>query len=169
MTPPQPPKNLAASVSARLWKLARERREEPPFVQTRYTIERRLYRLSVSAHASSFVLKGAALFAVWSGHPHRPTKDIELFGWGATRNGASRPAESPRSALLAAPLPVRLDPGEPLGRRVGQVEVEQRHTRQLRPTLAHGDNPVSAREVKLHDLHRDSQHLGREGELEVIR
>jgi Nucleotidyl transferase AbiEii toxin, Type IV TA system len=80
VTPTQPPKNLAASVSARLLKLARERREEPQFVQTRYTIERLLYRLSVSAHASSIVLKGAALFAVWSGYPHRPTKDIDLLG-----------------------------------------------------------------------------------------
>ena len=39
------PRNLVASVSNRLLKLARERKEDFQFVLTRYTLERLLYRL----------------------------------------------------------------------------------------------------------------------------
>lgn len=42
-----------------------------------------LYRLSVSAHASNFLLKGALLFLLWRGLPHRPTRDLDLLGSGA--------------------------------------------------------------------------------------
>lgn len=45
-------------------------------------IERLLFRLSVSRHASRFVLKGALLFARWCDTPHRPTKDADLLGFG---------------------------------------------------------------------------------------
>src|SRR4051794_37902847 len=41
------------------------------------------YRLSQSPHEATFILKGAILFTVWSGHPHRATKDIDLLGAGA--------------------------------------------------------------------------------------
>lgn len=34
-------------------------------------------------HADSFILKGATLFAVWAAEPHRPTKDVDLLGFGA--------------------------------------------------------------------------------------
>ncbi len=49
---------------------------------TRYALERLLYRLSRSRHREAFVLKGAMVFAVWSGHPHRATKDLDLLGSG---------------------------------------------------------------------------------------
>jgi hypothetical protein len=42
--------------------LARECREDFQLVLTRYGLERLLYRLAQSPHASEFVLKGAALF-----------------------------------------------------------------------------------------------------------
>jgi len=29
-----------------------------------------------------FVLKGAALFTLWTGHPHRATRDVDLLGFG---------------------------------------------------------------------------------------
>jgi hypothetical protein len=76
-------KNLAASVRDRLSKVARARKEDPNFVFNRYAMERFLYRLSRSVHEPKFVLKGALLFTVWSGHPHRATKDIDLLGTGA--------------------------------------------------------------------------------------
>jgi hypothetical protein len=41
-----------------------------------------LYRLSVSTHRETFILKGAMLFAVWEGSPHRPTQDLDLLGSG---------------------------------------------------------------------------------------
>jgi hypothetical protein len=83
MTRTGPRKNLAASVRDRLSKLGRARSEDPNFVLNRYAMERFLYRLSRSAHEPNFVLKGAMLFTVWSGHPHRATKDIDLLGTGA--------------------------------------------------------------------------------------
>lgn len=49
---------------------------------TRYSLERLLYRLSVSDHASHFLLKGALLFDLWFDVPHRPTRDIDLLGFG---------------------------------------------------------------------------------------
>ena len=29
-----------------------------------------------------FVLKGAVLFAAWTGKVYRPTRDLDLLGWG---------------------------------------------------------------------------------------
>lgn len=77
-----PPKDVGASVRARLLNLARERREDFQLIVTRYANERLLYRLTRSEHASGFVLKGAALFTLWSGQPHRATRDIDLLGFG---------------------------------------------------------------------------------------
>lgn len=72
--------NLTASVRQRLMNLARARNEEFGLILTRYGIERLLYRLSQSDYRSSFVLKGALLFELWSKHPHRPTRDLDLAG-----------------------------------------------------------------------------------------
>jgi predicted nucleotidyltransferase component of viral defense system len=78
-----PPKNVAHSVRDRLLKLAKARGEEFNFVLLRYALERFLCRLGQSSHADEFVLKGAMLFTVWSKHPHRATKDLDLLGFGA--------------------------------------------------------------------------------------
>lgn len=77
-------KDLAASVRARL--LNRARAEGTDFNQllVRYALERLLYRLSVSAHADQFLLKGALLFNLWYDMPHRPTRDADLLGFGAS-------------------------------------------------------------------------------------
>jgi predicted nucleotidyltransferase component of viral defense system len=48
----------------------------------RYACERLLYRLSISEYAEQFILKGAMLFSIWSDEPFRPTKDIDLLGFG---------------------------------------------------------------------------------------
>lgn len=78
-----PPKNVAQSVRDRLRKVASVRGEEFSFVLLRYALERLLYRLSKSRYESEFILKGAMLFTVWSKHPHRATKDLDLLGSGA--------------------------------------------------------------------------------------
>jgi hypothetical protein len=57
------PKDIGASVRARLQRLARECGEDFQVLLTRYANERLLYRLASSRHASAFVLKGAALRA----------------------------------------------------------------------------------------------------------
>ncbi|WP_437778357.1 nucleotidyl transferase AbiEii/AbiGii toxin family protein [Sorangium sp. So ce1097] len=77
-----PPKEIGASVRARLSRLARERGESFQFVLTRYANERLLFRLASSRHAQRFVLKGATLFTLWTGKPHRATRDLDLLGFG---------------------------------------------------------------------------------------
>jgi hypothetical protein len=63
-------------------KLAKEQREDFQLLLSRYANERLLHRLSVSAHASQFILKGATLFTLWTGRPHRATRDLDLLGFG---------------------------------------------------------------------------------------
>ena len=75
-------RNLVASIRQRLINLSKERREDPNLVFIRYAIERFLYRLSRSRQSGKFVLKGAMLWAIWTGRPHRPTKDLDLLGFG---------------------------------------------------------------------------------------
>ena len=72
---------LVASVRQRLLNLAKERSEPFDYVLGCYGIERFLYRLSVSALADQFVLKGAMLFRVWNDAAHRPTRDLDLLGF----------------------------------------------------------------------------------------
>jgi Nucleotidyl transferase AbiEii toxin, Type IV TA system len=78
-----PLKNVSASVKARLLALARDQGEEFNSLLTRYVLERFLHRLAVSSYVSSFLLKGALLFTVWSQKPHRATRDIDLLGYGS--------------------------------------------------------------------------------------
>lgn len=56
--------------------------EDFQLLLTRYANERFLYRLAQSPHSGQFVLKGAALFTVWTGAPHRATRDLDLLGSG---------------------------------------------------------------------------------------
>jgi len=82
------PRDIGASVRARL--LARSRAERSDFqsLLTRYALERLLYRLSVSAHRDRFILKGAMLFVTWVADPFRPTRDLDLLGYGDNRAAA---------------------------------------------------------------------------------
>ncbi len=76
------PSALANSVRDRLKVLADRRREDFQNVLLRFGIERMLYRLSRSEWRDRFVLKGAMLFTVWADRPHRPTRDVDLLGFG---------------------------------------------------------------------------------------
>jgi hypothetical protein len=96
------PKNLAASVRARLLNHARESKDELQLVLMRFGLERLLYRLSQSDYAGEFVVKGAMLFLVWTGEAHRSTKDLDLL------------------ALKSASIPHL----EGIFRRVAQIAVE---------------------------------------------
>lgn len=76
------PRNMAASVLQKLRDQARSQQENADGVQTRYALERLLYRLSQSQHRDQFILKGAMLFSVWSDEPHRATRDLDFLGYG---------------------------------------------------------------------------------------
>jgi predicted nucleotidyltransferase component of viral defense system len=77
-------KNTAASIRARLLALAQSKGEDYQRVLGRYAIERFLYRLGRSPYRDKFALKGATLFTLWTGHTHRPTKDLDLLGRGSS-------------------------------------------------------------------------------------
>ena len=76
------PKNMAASVKARLMNVAIKRGEVFNLIVVRYGIERLLFRLTQSAYADRFLLKGAMLFLLWDERSHRPTHDLDLLGFG---------------------------------------------------------------------------------------
>ncbi|BAZ19476.1 hypothetical protein NIES4073_03460 (plasmid) [Kalymmatonema gypsitolerans NIES-4073] len=77
------PRNIAASVKARLLHLSKQQKEDFNYLLTRYAADRLLYRLSQSPYKQQFILKGATLFTIWSGEPHRATKDVDLLGHGS--------------------------------------------------------------------------------------
>lgn len=79
---PREPRNIGASVRARLLERARGERSDFQILLTRYALERLLYRLSVSGHRDRFILKGAMLFVTWVADPFRPTRDLDLLGFG---------------------------------------------------------------------------------------
>lgn len=76
------PANLPASISARLRNIARAKQANPELILRRYALERFLSRLSLSPYHDRFILKGAMLFTVWLADPFRPTKDLDLLGFG---------------------------------------------------------------------------------------
>jgi hypothetical protein len=75
-------RNLAASIRARLKQRSDTAQQDFNLTLTRFGLERLLYRLSVSTEASNFLLKGALLFSFWYDVPHRPTRDLDLLGFG---------------------------------------------------------------------------------------
>lgn len=75
--------DVGASVRARLLNKAKADGQDFNLVLTRYALERLLYRLGQSQYAERFLLKGALLFDLWFDIPHRPTRDIDLLGFGS--------------------------------------------------------------------------------------
>jgi hypothetical protein len=93
---------MGASVRARLLDRARAQQSDFQVLLTRYTLERLLYRMSVSSeHRDRFILKGAMLFSIWINTPFRPTRDLDLLGYG--RSDVESIAEAFR-AICAQPV-----------------------------------------------------------------
>jgi predicted nucleotidyltransferase component of viral defense system len=78
----KPVADMGASVRGRLLNLSRETDRPFDLLLTRYALERLLYRLGESGHGDRFVLKGAMLMTSWMDDPFRPTRDIDLLGFG---------------------------------------------------------------------------------------
>ena len=77
------PKNIPASVRARLLNLSRDRQEDYNLTLTRYVSERFLYRLGKSPCRQDYVLKGAMLLTVSLDQlRYRPTRDIDMLRTG---------------------------------------------------------------------------------------
>lgn len=74
--------SIIQSVHQRLLNLRDQKGESFHHLLMRYGLERFLYRLVAAGHGESFVLKGAMLFALWQDVPGRPTRDLDLLGFG---------------------------------------------------------------------------------------
>ena len=85
--------NHAASVRDRLANIARERDDQLQSLMVRFALERLMYRIGHSPQRRDFVLKGAMLFNLWEGSPLRPTKDMDLLGFGPPSSDKQRGAD----------------------------------------------------------------------------
>ena len=74
------PRNIPASVRQRILNRAKSDRRPFNELLQYYAMERFLYRLSQSAHADRFILKGALMLRVWRSPELRPTMDIDMLG-----------------------------------------------------------------------------------------
>jgi predicted nucleotidyltransferase component of viral defense system len=75
--------SVVDSVRDRLLSRKRETGENYEALLVRYALERLLYRLGQSDLRDQFVLKGAYSFLIWQGDLHRPTRDLDLLGYGS--------------------------------------------------------------------------------------
>jgi hypothetical protein len=71
--------NIAESVKARLKNIAVAESKPFDYILTHYFIERLLYRLSISAYAGNFILKGGLLLYIVLDKRARATRDIDLL------------------------------------------------------------------------------------------
>jgi len=74
--------SIATSVHQRLLNIRDQTGEPFNHLLMRYGLERLLFRIQAAGHIDLFVLKGAMLFALWHDVPGRPTRDIDLLGFG---------------------------------------------------------------------------------------
>jgi predicted nucleotidyltransferase component of viral defense system len=124
MTKKSATRNVGASVRARLLNLSRERGQPFELLLTRFALERLLYRLSVSQHRNRFVLKGALLVTTWFDNPHRPTRDLDLLGYGD-------PSPEAMLAVFKEICSTELDDGT-------QFDIEQLRVTLIREELKYG-------------------------------
>lgn len=96
--------NMGASVRAKLLNQSRASGQPFDLILVRFALERLLYRLSISAHAVRFILKGAMLLTTWFDDPLRPTRDLDLLGFGDPDPDAMR-------ATFAEIIAVEVDDG----------------------------------------------------------
>ena len=94
-----PPRNVPASVRQRLLNQARSEGRLFSELLQYFAMERFLYRLSQSAHAERFILKGALMLRVWRSAEFRPTMDIDLLG--RTSSEEAEVAAQIRDVLIA--------------------------------------------------------------------
>ena len=73
---------MSASIRQRLLNLGNNTKQDFGLILTKYALERLLYRLGASRHRNTFVLKGALLFEMWTSQQYRPTRDLDLLGYG---------------------------------------------------------------------------------------
>lgn len=124
------PKNMAASVSARLLTISKARGEDFRLTLEQYAVERFLERMTKSVYAQRFVLKGAMLYPAWVGASYRPTRDMDLHA----RDPISK------EALAAAVREISETPTSDDGLR---FDVDGMKVADIREDQAHGGKRVT--------------------------
>lgn len=116
MTPPRGFRDPATSIRRRLLNLARDKHVDYNLVLQRFAAERFLFRLADSGEVHRFVLKGAALFRVWTGEELRPTRDIDFLAIGLQDDAAIRNSlevicniPCPEDSVVFDPATIRID------------------------------------------------------------
>jgi len=102
--------SVVKSVHQRLLNIRDTSGEQFNHLLMRYGLERLLYRLQIAGHADTFVLKGAMLFALWHDVPGRPTRDIDLLGFGDLTHDRLRTIFADACAAKVEDDGMRFDP-----------------------------------------------------------
>ena len=79
---PKEIQNISASVLARLLNRSKQTGDDYQILLAKFVFQRFLYRLGKSTLRDRFVLKGAMLLQIWSDHPYRATRDLDLLRKG---------------------------------------------------------------------------------------
>jgi len=117
--------NSPASVRQRLLNLAREKGQVFDVVLVTYGLERLMYRLSLSGHRDSFVLKGGMLVTIWIGDEHRVTRDADFLFSAGDRNSNNRTCRIPAKDTTVGYLCGFDRPGGIVSRRRDRSRLDQ--------------------------------------------
>ncbi len=115
-------RNVPASIHQRLLNLAHRQGIRFNLLLQRYAMERFLYRLAASSEVDRFILKGAALFRVWTGQELRPTRDIDFLASAPQDHAALRTSFE---AICAVPCPQDGVVFDPATTRMHDIREEQ--------------------------------------------
>lgn len=149
--------SVAKSVHQRLLNIRDMTGEQFNHLLLRYGMERLLYRIQAAGHSDSFVLKGAMLFALWYDVPGRPTRDIDLLGFGPLTQDSLRAIFADICAVTVEDDGLYFDPDtiqvadirddqECHGVRVRLLAFQDRARLPIQIDVGFGDSPVPAPE-----------------------
>jgi len=82
--------DIAASVRARLLKIAKTSGEDFERTLARFAAERFLFRLGSTSSRDRCLLKGASMLGVWLPDPYRATRDVDILASSAADDEAIR-------------------------------------------------------------------------------
>jgi predicted nucleotidyltransferase component of viral defense system len=71
--------NRIESIQSRLKTTAKSLGIDTHILQICYSLERFLYRLSLTEHSERMILKGGMLFILWCEETFRPTRDVDFL------------------------------------------------------------------------------------------
>lgn len=120
----KPIRNMGASVRDRLLETARSSGKGFELLLTQFVLERIMHRLEKSPYADQFVLKGGMLLMAWLADRQRPTKDLDLLGFG--KPDATNVLEKFRYILA-------MESGDGV-----EFDLERLSSRQIRPAFEDG-------------------------------